>query len=132
MNMQAFKSAYHEPRNGTDAYHRSPLYPNFIYSDGVKECAEAGCYWLLDKLGTELPAVFDKNEDMASLLVEVDVAEDNTAVIRGTWEDGYDNPQNALYHAEMDYTDLPAGQWQFYVGRDTHPTRLICILLTEY
>jgi len=126
MNTEAFKSAYHEPRNGTDTYHHSLLYPNFIYSDGVKECAEAGCYWLLDKLGTELPAVFDKSEDMFALIVEVDVAEDDTAVIRGTWEDG----EPPVYQAELDFTDLPEGQWQFYVGRDG--AKLICILLTEY
>jgi len=126
MNSQAFTSAYHEPRNGTDGYHRNPLYPNFIYSDGVKACAEAGCYWLLDKLGTELPAVFDKAEDMFALIVEVDVGEDDTAVIRGTWEDG----EPPVYQAELDFTDLPAGQWQFYVGRDG--AKLICILLTEY
>jgi hypothetical protein len=128
MNAQAFTSAYSASRNGTDAYHRNPLYPNFIYSDGVKECAEAGCYWLLDKLGTELPAVFDRDEDMASMVVEVDVAEDNTAVIRGTWEDG----EPPVYQAEMEFTDLPAGQWQFFVARDYTPLRLICILLTEY
>jgi hypothetical protein len=126
MNTQAFKAAYEAPRNGTDGYHRNPLYPNFIYSDGVKACAEAGCYWLLDKLGTELPAVFDKNENMFALIVEVDVTEDNTAVIRGTWEDG----EPPVYQAELEYTDLPAGQWQFYVGRDG--AKLICILLTEY
>jgi len=126
MNTQAFTSAYHEPRNGTDAFHRNPLYPNFIYSDGVQECAEAGCYWLLDKLGTELPAVFDKAEDMFALIVEVDVAEDNTAVIRGTWGDG----EPPVYQVEMDFTDLPEGQWQFYVGRDG--SKLNCILLTEY
>lgn len=128
MDTQAFKSAYEACRNGTESYHRNPLYPNFIYSDGVKECAEAGCYWLLDKLGTELPAVFDKNEDMSSLLVEVDVAEDSTAVIRGTWEDG----EPPVYQAEMEFTDLPVGQWQFFVARDYKPLRLICILLSEY
>jgi hypothetical protein len=128
MDTQAFKAAYEASRNGTDRYHRSPLYPSFIFSDGVKECAEAGCYWLLDKLGTELPVIFDKSEDMFAMVVEVDVAEDNTAVIRGTWEDG----EPPVYQAELEFTDLPVGQWQFYVGRDTSPLRLICILLTEY
>ena len=128
MDTDKFKGAYGAVRNGTDAYHRNPLYPSFLYSDGVHECAEAGCYWLLDILGTELPAVFSKHEDLFALLVEVTVADDNSAVIRGTWDDN--NPDDAVYRREIDYTDLPVGTWQFYVGKEN--SKLVCILLTEY
>lgn len=125
LDTNEFKGAYEAPRNGTERYHRNPLYPNFLYSDGVHECAEAGCYWLLDKLGTELPAVFNKH-DVFSLLIEVDVGEDDSAVIRGMPSD----VGPALYYQEIDFTDMPHGNWNFFVARDGD--KLICILLTEY
>ena len=128
LDIDEFKGAYEAPRNGTERYHRSPLYPNFLYYDGVHECAEAGCYWLLAKLGTELPVVLDKHDDLFALLVEVEVAEDSTAVIRGTWDDN--NPYATLYRREIDFTDMSVGTWQFDVGKDG--AKLICILLTEY
>lgn len=34
---------------GTEHYYRNPLFPNYVYTDGVKYLAEeAGAYWLID------------------------------------------------------------------------------------
>jgi hypothetical protein len=105
MNTEAFLKAYRQYRNGTDAFHFNPLYRKFLYSDGVKECAEAGCYWLLDILGTELPAE-----------------------IIGKFHDDDEAP----YTKQIDWTDMPEGTWEFYVVYEGAEFGYRCILLTEY
>lgn len=126
MNTAAFISAYNESRNGTDGFHFNPLYRNFLYSDGVKACAEAGCYWLLDILGTELTRPMFKNRDSVMCIVKVKVA-DQRASITGEFEDGDPRP----YKRKVDYTDLPEGNWVFYVS-DDGDGKLRCILPKEY
>lgn len=126
MNTEAFISAYNESRNGTDGFHFNPLYRNFLYSDGVKACAEAGCYWLLDILGTELTRPMFKQHDSTLCIVKVKVA-DQRASITGEFEDGDTRP----YKREVEYTDLPEGNWMFYVS-DDGDGKLRCILPKEY
>lgn len=126
MNTEAFIGAYRESRNGTEGFHLNPLYRNFLYSDGMKACAEAGCYWLLDILGTELTRPMFKTRDSVICIVSVKVA-DQRASITGEFEEDDASP----YRREIDYTDLPEGEWVFYVS-DDGDGKLRCILPTEY
>lgn len=125
MNVEAFLKAYRESRNGTDRFHFNPLYRRFKYSDGVKECAEAGCYWLLDILGTELPGEFRKREGEYLCMVTVEVL-NSSAHITGEFVDDDPNP----YTRSIDYTDMPTGTWKFVVTSEGND--FFCILLTEY
>lgn len=126
MDTEKFKAAYAASRNGTDGWHRNPLYRKFHYSDGVQECAEAGCYWLLDILGTELStAKFDKRG--SHMMIATVGVVDNEATIRGEYHDGDKNP----YKRKIDYTDMPDGAWVFYISNDGDGI-LRCILPTEY
>ncbi|MDO9252595.1 MAG: hypothetical protein Q7U48_13730 [Hydrogenophaga sp.] len=128
MDSSAFAKAYNKIRNGTDGFHFSPLLRRFLYSDGVKECADAGCHWLLDILGSELPKVFRyRLPHQSALIIEVAVSDKSVAVITGKFSD--DLPPQ--YRRKVDWTDLPAGTWQFYVSDDGDGC-LRCILLTEY
>ena len=125
MDTEAFKSAYNNSyRNGTDGFHFNPLYRTFRYSDGVKECADAGCHWLLDILGTELPEVFRQHPDDSLMIVEVGVA-DGKARITGSFRDGQTD-----YVHRIDWTDMPDGRWTFYVSSEEGC--LVCILPSEY
>lgn len=126
MNTEAFLKAYNEPRNGTDTFHFNPMYRRFLYSDGVKECAEAGCYWLLDILGTELPTVFKKHPGEPPMLIEVKVAGQSCQIV-GTFDD--DGPP--VYKRNVAYTDLPPGSWKFLVSDDGEGKQF-CILVSEY
>lgn len=126
MNTEQFINAYNEPRNGINHWCRNPLYPKFLYSDGVRDCAEAGCYWLLDILGTELPRAFNERDDEYMCVVYVKV-KDSEAVIVGEFHD--DDPKP--YRREIDYTDMPDGVWMFYVT-DSGDGTLTCILPKEY
>ena len=125
MDTDKFKSAYAESRNGVDHFCRNPLYPKFLYSDGVKECAEAGCYWLLDILGTEVPAKFKANPNAYLMIVEVTV-QGSSADIVGSFTDNVVDYQRCI-----EWTDLPEGAWTFYIGNDGDGL-LRCILPTEY
>lgn len=125
MNAEKFIEAYRTGRNGTDNFHFNPLYCRFKYSDGVKECAESGCYWLLDILGTELPVEFRNRPDNYTCLVKVEVL-NSSAHITGEFVDEDPDP----YRRHISYTDMPEGQWNFYVSFDGDD--YFCILLTEY
>lgn len=131
MNTDAFKAAYNESRNGVYQYHFNPLYRRFHYSNGVRDCAQAGCYWLLDALGTELPAIFKKGPRAPSLLVvtvSVPLNGQSRATIVGKFSDESDPPE---YSTEILYTDMPGGDWVFFVSDDGDGV-LRCILPTEY
>lgn len=126
MNSESFIQAYNESRNGASRFLRHPLARIFIYSDGVKECAEAGCYWLLDILSTELPGAFKKREESYLCIVAVKVT-NQSAEITGEFHEDDPDP----YKKQIPYTDLPEGEWLFYVSLEDDGS-LMCILPTEY
>jgi len=127
MNTEAFKATYAESRNGINNWVRHPLFRNFLYSDGVRDLAESGCYWLIDIMATELPAVFKANPRETFMIVKVKVA-GSKARIEGSLDD-----DSLDYRRKVDYTDMPDGTWMFYVMKDdpADPT-INCILPTEY
>lgn len=124
MNTEAFKTAYHEPRCGANYFTRHPLARKFIYSDGVKECAEAGCYWLLDIAGTELVKPVIAAESMGVLHCVV-----NKGRVRLRLELEDDVPP--AWTKRVDYTDLPDGDWVFYLHSDDGQS-VTMILPKEY
>lgn len=127
MNTEAFTTAYNESRNGANQFFRHPLARLFLYSDGVKECAEAGCYWLLDILGTELPQAFRARQAPAHMCIVKVTVKNEEAKIVGEFEDDDAGP----YRRNVEYTDLPEGEWLFYVSNDGDGF-LRCILPKEY
>lgn len=125
MNTEAFIKAYKESRNGTYFFERHPLVRNFISSDGVKECAEAGCYWLLDILATEIQSNSFKQKQSTLCIVQV-VVKDQQCNITGEFFDGDLSP----YSKHVPYTDLPEGTWNFYLSLED--SKVICYLPSEY
>lgn len=125
MITEKFKETYNTSRNGANYFCRNPLYSTFLYSDGVKELAETGCYWLLDILGTELPAVFKGRLPGEMLIVTIKVADTKAVITGGLTDDTTD------YKRVIDYTDMPDGEWVLYVS-DDGDGYLTCILPTEY
>ena len=127
MKTEDFIRAYEESRNGANQFYRHPLVRNFAYSDGVQECAEAGCYWLIDIAATEVPAVMRKEaETLATLIVTVT---DGTAAIRLTGSGDRVLPWSKTIYV----TDLPNGEWVFLIADEGGgPTPFRMILITEY
>ena len=126
MDNQRFINAYRESRNGANHMIRHPLARNVIYSDGVQECAEAGCYWLLDVLATELPAAFRKHPGATLCIVTVKVKNEEASIV-GSFGDGDKKP----YRRRVGYTDMPTGEWVFYAA-DDGAALITLILPSEY
>lgn len=127
MDQEEFKRIYSEPRNGCDAYIRHPLARAFVYTDGVQELAGVGCYWLLDVLATELPAEFRKREPLPHMCVVKVRVSGGKATILGEFTDDDPNP----WRKQVDITDLPEGEWLFFVTPFEAGTYL-CLLPSEY
>jgi hypothetical protein len=126
MNTEKFLAAYNASRNGVNEYYFNRHYPLFNYSDGVKECAEAGCYWLLDILGTELHQHM-KQHDLTFCVLVAHVS-NGQGVIQGECDD--ETP--ATFTKAVHITDLPDGEWKFYITFDASINKSHCILPSEY
>lgn len=123
MNIDCFKEIYNESRNGANFMTRHPLSRRFIYSDGVKDLADEGCYWLLDIIGTEVIQVIGNDYDMG--IVKVNVSNHQAVIVLEMADD-----VPPAWRREIEYTDMPAGEWMFYVQWDGENYTMI--LPTEY
>lgn len=126
MDMQKFKAAYSESRNGANKMFRHPLVRKLIYSDGVQECADAGLYWMLDILATEGVQHMAKHLDDGLMVVYFSAYADRSALIKGTLSDGDPTP----WMRKVAFTDCEPGQWTFYMAYDGEHYSLI--LPSEY
>lgn len=127
MDQEAFKCVYNEARNGCNHYVAHPMARAFLYTDGVKELAETGCYWLIDELAFNLPAEFRKRGWGGHMcIIKVSVA-DTKAKILGEFQDGDSTP----WSKDIEYTDLPDGEWTLFVS-PLDASKLVCILPSEY
>lgn len=127
MNTEKFLSVYNESRNGANGFFRHPLCSNFAYSDGVQECAEAGCYWLLDILATELPRVMrGARENLVTVTVTV---KKGKAKITASGSGDVLLP----WKKSISWTDLPEGKWVFLLADEqAGSTPFKIILVSEY
>lgn len=124
MNTAAFVSAYNESRNGANRMIRHPLVRQFIMSDGVVDCADAGCWWLMDIIATEAPkqmAIADE-----TLLVITVKAVKAVASIRATGR----GDRLLKWRRNDINTDMPDGMWNFYLALDSE--NFVLILPSEY
>lgn len=125
MNTEKFIAAYNEPRNGANRLIRHPLVRPFLYSDGVQECAAAGAYWLLDVLATEMPG-WIRETAVGMAVVNVSVKDSEALITSERWDGDEDG-----YRRHVTYTDLPDGEWVFYIS-DNGDRTFTCILPSEY
>jgi len=127
MNIEAFTKAYGESRNGCNGFIRHQSARQFAYSDGVQECAEAGIYWLLDIIATELPPVFRNSAEVQNMVSIYVRAKGCRAEIRAEFEEGI-----VAWRRKIDFTDLPDGEWVFLmVDEGAGPSPYRMILLSE-
>lgn len=122
---------------GSDGRYRHMLNPSLIYSDGMKDVAEkAGAFWLIDIVATELEPICrqrfkDDGESFHLLLVKVKNGKANLYLAADA-HDTYDGvePLGLLWTRYIDYTDLPDGDWTFYLSADRMvvPGRTVFVL----
>jgi len=94
---------------GTENYFKNPLM-KYTYTDGVRYFAEkAGAYWLLQEINGMyvnlgcpyfLNIVVKSNKNKADIIVD-------------------DGNYNVLKKKHIGFTDLPEGEWQFFLINNT-------------
>jgi len=95
--------------HGTTAYHKFSLFKNFpVATDGVIALAEAaGCYWLLDIIGSyQTDERLDPCFQVWTLVVNLD---NNTAAVNGF------NDMTLILSQDIPYTDFPLDAVKLYL-----------------
>lgn len=124
MDIEKFERAYKESRNGANELIRHSLVRSFVMSDGVVECADAGCWWLMDILASELPKVMHAmKETLATVTVKV---KKGKASITAAGHQDVPLPWSRVGI----WTDMPEGEWVFFLA-DEGDHRIL-ILSSEY
>lgn len=126
MDVVKFTEAYNLHRNGCNGFYRHSLVRSFHYSDGVRDCAIAGCYWLLDIMATELPIVLRRHRHESSLVTVSAIINGGKSVLKAITPAG-----KQVWSKRIDTTDMPIGVWKFEVT-DELENGLRCILPSEY
>lgn len=119
---------------GSDGRTRHPFNRKFIYTDGVKAVAdEAGAYWLLDIVATEVAQIcmreWDQRENSMTFL-RVLVTKGSTAKI---WLER-DTDDEVFWTRDLEFTDFPEGDWMFYMGIDglvDQPNEVVVMFLQQ-
>lgn len=122
MNLDKLNKAYNESRNGANFFVRHWCVRNFQYSDGVSEVCDAGAFWLLDIIATEVPQHVEYG-DMEIIKV----------VAKGGKADVFLEPYEGntpKWCKHIDTTDMPDGEWTFYLANEGE--RFALILPSEY
>jgi len=119
MNINQFKANLAQ-YTGTMQYHRLSLLP-VLATDGVEYfCRTAGAFWLFDDMSAV--AVTNKDEEF---IVAVAKSKDEKCDV--VYDDGN---RNKIYEQHYGYTDLPEGEWKFYISN--YPTEKVIMLPSEY
>lgn len=124
MKNEEFVKAYNESRNGANQFFRHSLVRRFVYSDGVQQCANAGTYWVLDIWATELPAILIAHDEWMGCVTIKVLGGKALMVMTGAGD-------ATLWTRKIDYTDMPDGDWLFFVTNDGDGV-FRCILPSEY
>lgn len=104
---------------GTENYYRTFAFnPNLKHTDGVEYFAKnAGCYWFLDIVATEIYPFSDKYPFMTIYLT----AKDGKAEI--IVQDG---DISRLFQRQIEFTNCPEGTYEFFLTDD------VLMLCSEY
>ena len=95
--------------NGTENWFRNPLFPQFLYTDGVKYLAEnAGCYWLIDYIFSNQIIKCLKDESFQVWKLKVNANQSARVIV----EDGNDKELTSF---NLEYTDFPIEEFTLWL-----------------
>lgn len=105
---------------GTLHYHKLGYFP-VLATDGVAYfCEKAKAYWLFD----DMSAVAMQKQNEEFIVVTAKSKNEKCNVV---YDDGNDNK---IFEQHYGYTDLPEGEWMFYISN--YPTQKVIMLPSEY
>ena len=94
---------------GSETFYRNPLFPRFVYTEGVKFLTEkAGAYWLLDFIFSN--QILEPLKAQSFQTWKITVSESEAASIQV--EDGNDNKLSSF---NLTYTDFPLQQFTLWL-----------------
>lgn len=110
---------------GTENYYKgSPLFPRFVYTDGVRFLAErVSAFWLLDLIFSHQNN--KKVRDAEFQLWTLQVHADKTAVAMCQEDSGL----CPIAQQKIEYTDFPVGEIKLYLIGDSEK---VLLLPSEY
>lgn len=123
MNTEDFLRIYRESRNGANEMYRHPLWRRLVYSDGIRDLADAGCHWLLDIIGTEVVQAMTRCTGLGILKVAVGGGQAHLEL-------SLSDDAPPAWQRPIPYTDLPDGEWILYLSSDGRDCTVI--LPNEY
>lgn len=101
---------------GTTAYYQySPLFANFLLTDGTKFLAEkAECYWLMDKIAAlQIHPTIKNHPQLRTIQFwKLTVHDDRSATLLCEWD-----YNEMVYEERIDYTDFPLDSVKVWVQR---------------
>ena len=98
---------------GSESFHKNPLFPRYVYTEGVKFLAEkAGAYWLLDYIFANQMLDILKTQPFQTW--KITVLETEAAFI----EVG-DGDENKLISFILTYTDFPLQELTLWLVDNT-------------
>ncbi len=111
---------------GTEHWYRHPLNPRAVtFTDGAKAFAEdAGCFWLLDILATELVPLALKH----GIIFTTCTVKDGKARIAANRDTG----QPDVWSKDIESTDCPEGEWPLWMGDGGPYDTVVIMLPSEY
>lgn len=135
MNASVLKNLMNMHLGGTDEYFRNRLNPRHVYTKGVQSVAvEAGAYWFLDIVATELVPLCLKEFEThgnSMMFVELNVLGPSATIVLMA-----DKGEPPAWSREINYTDFPPGDWTFYMcvdgTFDQHRNVVVMCLPQEY
>lgn len=106
---------------GSEQRYRHMLNPHFIYSEGVKDVAEAaGAYWLIDMVALQIERTYaaawragQVDTGFVKISVPAEGAEGRPTVSLSLQDDA-----PPAFMEELSFTTFPVGEWLFYLGTD--------------
>ena len=114
--------------SGTEQWHKHMADKSFclLLTDGMKYLADNGkCYWLMDVVASYQKDLLKKGHRFQLWRIEV---EDQKAVV--TCKQDSNEPN--LVRQEIEYTDFPLSQYEFYVIHDGGSNPPVALLKGEY
>jgi hypothetical protein len=109
--------------SGTNEYHRLTMIKNFLVTDGVKLFAEAAsAHWLLDVVMSYLPKI-SKIDDYF-FVPTIKVNDNNEGALQIHHE--FNGKKKTIVKQEIEYTDLPAGDYKFFLFKENGRFLMIC------
>jgi hypothetical protein len=113
-------------RNGANQLYHHPLLKSWRHSDAVGDCWQAGYYWLMAILATELRQWMKSQKDLFQGTLTVFVSGNQKATLQALGSDG----EGPSWTRDGEYTDMPEGNWMFYIANEGE--RFVTILPSEY